>query len=270
MQERCFNQPPRSNDASTDTISPILLQYEEHGVKYQLRHITWNDNERQTAYQQLRATTFIEQRKWDIPMDAEGRERDRYDKTASPTNRVFGVYGCGVQEEFLLGGLRIFSLYNWEDSMAITEFGEGGIIPEQVIKHLKEHYNCRRMLELNRMVIHRGSRYTPPSSPQQEIFSCMVARDLLYATACALTESSGREQSLVILDPPYYRIFLRNHFVLTELYRNEYLVLAIVDTWPTMRAMYQAVKYIQVMRMLALCRHRDTIIHGQQSDGQTI
>lgn len=46
---------------------------------YLIHQLSWDDTNRQDAYQRLWADIFVKQPQWKIPLDELGRERDRYD-----------------------------------------------------------------------------------------------------------------------------------------------------------------------------------------------
>src|SRR5258708_13888069 len=99
---------PQGNDIAVDIFSPALVQVNESERDYLVRHLEWQDFERQDEYQRLRTDTFVGQLGWKIPVDSQGRERDRYDCMDSPSINVYAVYGKDQREEHLLGGIRIF------------------------------------------------------------------------------------------------------------------------------------------------------------------
>lgn len=234
-------------------LSPILFQYDEPDRNYRVRHIAWNDTERQNGYQRLRASTFVDQLGWDIPVDAEGRERDRYDCLADTLIRTYGTYGNVEGTEHLLGGVRIFSLQKWEDSMVFNEFRAAGIIPEHVISHLKMHYDCRNMLELTRFCVRRGRWYVPTASRKNETFSCIIARDLTFAAAYALAEETECQEFLGIASTAYCRVLRQSHFVFREIYKGSGISLILIDVWRTIQALRMVGRGSQADRMLAFC-----------------
>ncbi|MGH2507323.1 MAG: acyl-homoserine-lactone synthase [Ktedonobacteraceae bacterium] len=208
---------------------------------------------RQDEYQRLRATTFVEQLGWDIPVDAEGRERDRYDCLADTSIRTYGTYGHNAHTEHLLGGMRIFSLQRWEDSMVFNEFRAAGIIPDGAIRQLKAQYDCHNMLELTRFCVRRGRWYMPSSVHTKVPFSCIIARDLTFASACAVAEETGRQQALILVDAAYFRVLRKSHFIFAEISHGLDVSLIVIDIWATIQAIRLAGERSQADRMLALC-----------------
>lgn len=255
--------------ASALSLSPILFQYGDLDRSYQIRRIAWDDAERQDGYQRLRATTFVEQLGWDIPVDAEGRERDRYDCMADTSIRTYGVYGNVEQAEHLLGGLRIFSLQCWEDSMVFNEFRAAGMIPEQVIYHLKTQYDCHNVLELTRFCVRRGRWYAPfgSESRKDHLFSCIIARDLTFAAAYAVAEETERQQFIGIASAAYCRVLRQSRFVFQEIYQGSGISLVLIDVWRTIQALRMAGSWSQVDRMLALCCRKDALTRVSSVDG---
>src|SRR5437879_11548631 len=86
------NQNPDHTTRSIACINSTFSSGEVvvvRGRRYCIRRLTWEDKERQNEYQRLRATIFVEQLGWNIPVDEEGRERDRYDQDSSIVHCVY-------------------------------------------------------------------------------------------------------------------------------------------------------------------------------------
>lgn len=98
-------QPP----IPSGTVSPQTRQHyvDERNRRYLTRQLSWYDHDsyRQDEYQRLRADIFVKSLGWQIPVDAQGRERDRYDTSKSTSISVSCVYGQDEQAEHLLGGV---------------------------------------------------------------------------------------------------------------------------------------------------------------------
>lgn len=241
---------------STLPLSPILFRYDEPDRSYQVRHIAWSDTERQDEYQRLRATTFVEQLGWNIPVDAQGRERDYYDCLNSTSIRTYGAYGNIGSTEHLLGGIRIFALQSWDDSMIFNEFRAAGMIPDHVISDLRTQYDCHNLLEVTRFCVRRGRWYAPFVTHKNEAFSCIIARDLTLATAFAMAEETDRPQSVILVDAAYFRVLRKSHFIFTEIYQGPGIALLVIDMWASIRAIRAAGEQSQADRMLALCSYQ--------------
>lgn len=242
-------------DTPSDIAYPLflhpLLQTNEGDRNYIVRHISWYDLERQDEYQRLRAETFVESLGWQIPVDSEGREQDHYDAEKSPEIRVYGVYGQDKQAEYLLGGVRLFSLWNWEDSMIMNEFRTLGMVHEGALRYLLT-LDCRDFMEITRLCVRRGRWYYPlKHSPCA--FNCAVARDLTYAGAYALANETQRGKAVGIADLHYIQVMRRSHFVFTEISFARGVSLVIIDLWKTICAIEQAGDEARAKRMFALC-----------------
>lgn len=221
-----------------------------------IRQISLQDTTRQSEYQRLRTAIFIQQYGWELPMDNEGRERDRYDQQEDPSIRVYGVYGIHEETEYLLGGVRIFELHTWQDSMLFNEFHWGNMIPDDVLMKLETLHECSECLELTRFCTQRGSWYTPPSGDAR--FHCVVARDLTYAAVYQMAEQTNRWKALAVVNAAYFQVMRQSHFVFQELHTHNlrakvgYAVVTI-DLKATIHAIQAAGESARAERMLALC-----------------
>src|SRR5437879_9250019 len=107
-----------------------------------------NDGEL-AAYQRLRAAIFVDQLGWAVPVDERGREYDHYDIEDDPTVSVHGVFGYAgntmssqpdvgrviehIRRPHFLGGVRIFTLRSWSNSMVMREFADAGMLPDATL-----------------------------------------------------------------------------------------------------------------------------------------
>lgn len=232
-----------------------ILQISEEDRNYAVRRISWYDFERQDEYQRLRAEIFVRTLGWQIPVDQQGRERDHYDSPENPAVSVYGVYGRDEYAEYLLGGVRLFSLRNWEDSMIMNEFYAVGMIPEYVLRFLKDYYLSTELLELTRFCVQRGRRYRPAHTLKH--FNNQVARDLTYAAVYAQAQNTERRNALALVNVNYLQVMRRSHFVFKEVYarhdQHQGYVLTVIDLWDTIRSIRAAGDFARANRMLALC-----------------
>lgn len=227
----------------------VSVDIEERGTQYRVRTLSESDAWRLAEYQRLRGITFVQRLGWQIPVDSEGREVDRYDRVEAgsfvSTHCVYGV----DQQECLLGGVRILTLRDWSDSMVENEFHTSGMIPEWALQQLKSQYRCTNLLEVTRLCVQPTP--TPP-------FRQAVARDLVYASAWALAQATDRAHLLVLVDALYFQIMRRGHWVFQEIYsynpdpRHGH-VLMVIDLWRSIRALRAHGKEAQAARILALC-----------------
>lgn len=221
-----------------------------------VHHIAPHDMARQSEYQRLRTAIFVQQLGWDVPVDEEGRERDHYDLRDDPSISVHCVYGEHANTEYLLGGVRIFELHSWNNSMVTNEFRTVGMIPDSVLTCLKNQYDYHQLLELTRFCVQRGRWYTPPSISTR--FNCVTARDLTYAAVYKMAEKTGRWKALALVDTNYLQVMKRSHFVFQQLYthytREKFgYSLTIIDLYATLRAIRAAGEFARAERMIALC-----------------
>lgn len=226
-----------------------LIEIEEQGTRYGVRVLNDDDTQRLAEYQYLRGMTFVQRLGWQIATDLEGRDVDRYDNAES---RSFVsehcVYGMNHREH-LLGGIRIFTLRDWSDSMVENEFHSIGMLPEQTLHLLKSQYRCTDLLELTRLCVHPSP--IPP-------FRQMVARDLTYAAVYELAQATGRGYALGLADSLYFQVMQRAHFRFQNFYthqldRRQGYALVVIDLWGTVRALRARGEDARVGRMLALC-----------------
>ena len=218
--------PMRDGEHVVFSDKPSMLSFSHDGSlyvdqqngQYIIRHLAWNDEKRQTEYQQLRAEMFVKQLEWDLLIDAKGRERDRYDVEGNTANSVHCVYGKSGEEEYLLTGLRIFQLQNWHDSMITQEFYQVGMIPSHIIESLTSQYDCTTVMEVNRMCVLRGIHYVPLENSDR--FNLFVARDLVYAVIHLIAEQTERRWVVTIVYPGYLRILEKERYVFDILYSH--------------------------------------------------
>jgi N-acyl-L-homoserine lactone synthetase len=234
------------------------------GQHYCIRHIPRHDSSMLRAYQQLRAEIFVKQLGWNIPVDADGCERDRYDQTTEQAVSIYGVTGItDTQDEYLLGGIRIFELHGWHESMIFNEFVTAEMIPAWTLQLLEDDYQYSNILELSRFCTFRGRSYhTPPTSGVR--FSSIVVRDLTYAAVYRLAENTGRCLALALVDPHYFRIIKRSHFVFREIYSQQLetpqgYALTMIDLVATIRAIQAIGNGERAERMTVLCNSKDWI-----------
>jgi len=233
-----FSTPP-------DALSFSSL-FEEDDTRYRV-HYNVKERYRQDEYQLLRAEIFVRQKGWDIPLDAQGREQDRYDH-ANDGVHVHCVYGV-AEREYLLAGIRVLVLDDWTDSMIVNEFSDAGMISEEIVQ-LLQRQNCTQFLELTRFCVQRGRwSYVPYGR-----FSHEVARDLAYAAVYAQALHTDRTRALAIVDTPYLKVMKRSHFVFKEIYAAREYALVAINLWATISSIVLAGQHRRAQRMLALCR----------------
>jgi N-acyl-L-homoserine lactone synthetase len=226
-----------------------LFEIEEQGTRYGIRPLNEGNSQGLAEYQRLRGITFVQRLGWQIPVDAEGKEADRYDSVeATSFVSSHGVYGIHNQEH-LLGGIRIFTLRSWSDSMIENEFHDNGMIPHHALRLLKSQYCCTDLLEVTRLCVQPSP--VPP-------FRQMIVRDLIYAPLYSLAQATGRKLALALVDSLYFRVMCRGHFVLREIYtqrldlRQGY-ALVVIDLWETINALRAYGDDARTARVLAFC-----------------
>jgi len=248
----------------------------EQGQQYCVRHVDWQDSVRLDEYQKLRADIFVRQFGWSIPIDSQGRERDRYDQSGDPTISIHAVYGvCYPHSEHFLGGGRIFQLRTWNDSMVMNEFYDAGMIPNHVLRLLENHYDCHDILEFSRVCVRRGRRYIPFDQFDSGFtgFDLSVVRDLTYASVLSMAEKTGRRSLLAVVNTLYLHVAKRSHFVYREIYsrqletRQGYAVI-VIDLAETIHAIRAAGNSAMADRMLALCTNKDWVNGEARRDMQ--
>jgi N-acyl-L-homoserine lactone synthetase len=219
--------------------------FEEDDARYRVRYNVMDDD-RQHEYQLLRAEIFVHQKGWNIPLDAQGRERDRYDH-CNATVHVHCVYGV-AECEYLLAGIRVLTLGTWADSMVVNEFSDAGMISEEIVQ-LLQCQNCTQFLELTRFCVQRGRWSFVPHGR----FNHQIARDLTYATAYFQALQTGRTRALALVDADYLKVMKRSHFVFQEIYRAHSYALVAIDLWATISSIVRAGDRKRAQCMLALC-----------------
>ncbi len=247
-----------------------MLQQQKHAVverqgqRYDVRCLGSNIV-KLSEYQRLRTAIFVKQFGWNVPVDAEGRERDRYDQQLGDVVSIHCVYGVSREEtEHLLGGMRVFELHTWKNSMTMNEFHEAGMIPSHVLRNLETHYDCNNVLELTRFCMQRGHRYLPldPVGTTNNGFNLVVARDLTYAAVYAKAEQTGRTLALGIANVGYLRIMRRSHFVFEEIHTQDLktrdgFALVMIDLPATIRAIRASGQIERAECMMALCSKKE-------------
>jgi N-acyl-L-homoserine lactone synthetase len=225
------------------------LEIEEQGTRYRVSSLHDGDPKRLAEYQRLRALTFVQRLGWQIPVDAEGKEADHYDSVeAKSFVSLHGVYGLNNQEHFL-GGVRIFTLRTWSDSMIENEFHTVGMIPQHTLQFLKRQYSCTDLLELTRLCVQPS-----PTAPFRQI----IARDFTYASVYALAQKTGRRLALALVDSLYFQVMRRSNFIFREIYthrldQRQGHALVVIDLWETIRSIRAHGNDARAARMLALC-----------------
>lgn len=221
---------------------------------YRIRCLTDSDRQRHSEYQRLRAEIFVNRLNWSLPVDEEGRECDRYDRSQSPLISTHCIYD---HQEQLLGGVRIFELRQWTDSMIFNEFHLQGMVPQSVLHLLEERYQATDVLEVTRICVTRN-----PNKQHA------IIRDYIYAMVYSLAEKLQRRYTLGIVHRAYYLGFKRSKFVMDELYtqfdqssRVAGYALVMIDMPRTILAMYDANVHLQdaAKRMLSLCKQKSWI-----------
>jgi N-acyl-L-homoserine lactone synthetase len=236
-----------------DSLSPACSSYLECGFafteeRYIARRLDVNDEIRHTEYQHLRAEVFVHSLGWDIPLDQFGRERDHYDESSHPGISVHCIY----QKNHLLGGVRIFELNDWEDSMTFHEFHRNGMVPDTALEYLRSHYTPQCMLELTRLCIRRNKLHRHENLDHSKI------RDYVYATAYVVGKKTQRMFALAIVDRLYFLACKRANFVFDVIYQRNFqqkdgFALVVVDFEATIRAIQIAGNAERARRILSLC-----------------
>jgi N-acyl-L-homoserine lactone synthetase len=216
------------------------------------------------AYQQLRAEIFVKQLGWNIPVDADRCERDRYDQTMEQAVSIYGVTGVAeTQDECFLGGIRIFELHSWNESMIFNEFATAEMIPAWVFRLLEDEYHYSDVLELSRFCTFRNRSYYV-SQTSSVRFNPMVVRDLTYAAVFRLAEKTGRHLALALVDAHYCRVMKRSHFVFREIYSQQLetpqgYALTMIDLAATIQTIQAVGNGESAERMTVLCDSQDWI-----------
>jgi N-acyl-L-homoserine lactone synthetase len=231
------------------SVADSLLEIEEQEARYGVRSLHEGDPKHLAEYQRLRGATFVKRLGWQIPIDAEGKEVDRYDSVeAKSFVSSHGVYGIHNREH-LLGGIRLFTLRTWSDSMIENEFHANGMIPYHALRFLKSQYRCTDLLEVTRLCVQPSP--TPP-------FRQLVVRDLIYAPLYSLAQATGRKLALGLADSLYFQVMRRAHFVFREIYtqrlnQRQGYALVVIDLWETIRSIRACGDAARAAKMLALC-----------------
>lgn len=230
--------------------------------RYRVRPIAWNETPMQLAYQRLRAEVFIDQLGWQLPRGPRGDESDRYD-VGGDAITVYGAIGVEAGgREHLLGGVRIFRLRAWDDSMLPHEFRGLGMVPEPIMRGLTQRHPRADLLELTRLCVRPGRQWSPPDRPDI-IFDLGIARDLCYAAAYLEAETLGRSHALAIVDAVYERVMRRARFQFERIHsvvaratdRYGYSVV-LIDLPATIKSIRAAGDEERANRMVALCREK--------------
>lgn len=265
-----------------------LVPNPESGQQYRVRRLAWTDHSRQRAYQRLRREIFVDQLGWDIYVDDEGCEVDRYDIGGKATS-IHTVYAVtnGMMEH-LLGGLRIFQLRTWDDSMLFHEFKDAGMVPARAINALCARHAPTELLEVSRFAVQQGRYFLPPSQPSLHIvradaaptdadtanttrtirarvnqgevpYDLVIARDLAYAALLSTAETAGRTLVLAIVDAHYWRIMFKSLFVFETFYEHntharDGYALVLIDLQASLRSIYHGRALDRWTRMTALCK----------------
>ena len=233
-------------------MSPVdsRIEVEEQGMRYGVLPLHPENPKPLAEYQRLRGEVFVRRLGWQIPIDEEGREADRYDSVAAKSFvRSHGVFGLHQHREQLLGGVRISTLRIWSESMVENEFYTNGMLPDHALQTLEREYRSTDLLELTRLCVQHVP--IPP-------FRRDVTRDLTYAAVYALAQTTGRKLALGLADSQYFKIMRRAHFIFQEFYRHQLeqrggYALVVIDLWGTIRALRAHGEYARVERMLSLC-----------------
>jgi N-acyl-L-homoserine lactone synthetase len=233
-------------------IAPVdsRFEIEEQGTRYGVLPLHESAPYHLHEYQRLRGVTFAQRLGWQIPIDSEGRDADRYDNlTAKSFVKAHGVYGINHHREQILGGVRVLKLRIWSDSMVENEFYTNGMLPDQALQLLESQYRSTDLLELTRLCV----QHVPPPPFRQD-----VVRDLTYAAVYALSKATGRGLALALVDSLYFQVMRRSHFIFREIYRHRLdqrggYALVVIDLWTTIQAIRVHGEHARVARMLSLC-----------------
>ncbi|GAC1447068.1 MAG: hypothetical protein PVSMB4_01290 [Ktedonobacterales bacterium] len=236
-------------------------EMEIEGRRYRVCQVDWRDEERHRAYQRLRAEVFVRQLGWDVPVDDDGCERDRYDIASDPrvvVRTVEGVEPNGTAH--LLAGIRVFRLRTWDDSMLMHEFREAGMVPPALVQYLTDRFSGPELLELTRFCS-RSGRWFPRNAEGHAAFDLSIARDLCHAAIYREGERHGSHYALGLADTVYGRVMKRAHYVYETLYqrtthaRHGYLV-TLLDLPATIRAIRGSGDAARADRMVALSEEK--------------
>ena len=254
--------PTESHEYLEEYLVEENLEVLVEARRYRVRAIPWNETPTQLAYQRLRAEVFIDQLGWRLPRGPLGGESDRYDigGQAITVYGAFGIDGCG--REHLLGGVRIFRLRAWDDSMLPHEFAGLGMVPPPIMKQLKARYPQANLNELTPLCVRPGRRWSPPDAPE-ETFDLGVAGDLCYAATCLEAEMTNRWHALAIVDAVYERVMRRAHFQMEPIHsvkasaadRYGYSVV-LIDMPATIKAIRASGAEDRANRIVSMCQEK--------------
>lgn len=233
---------------------------------YQVRMLGEADEDRNTAYQQLRGDIFVRSLGWSLPIDDLGREKDRYDELWQPWISTHCVFTYeNEQDEILLGGVRVFELSTWDKSMTFNEFHTSGMIPTSVLDLLQTNYQARNMIELTRLCVMRGKQRMLQYTTKVDFGA---VRDYVYACAYAHAEKAQRRYALAIVDHAYYVVCKRAKFIFDELYtrfdrhqRGGY-ALIVIDLMATIGSIQDVGEHKRARRMVQLCQDPSIFLKG--------
>lgn len=251
--------------AMSVALSNLPVDVEIAGVTYRLTEIDWSDTSRLHAYQQLRRAVFIDKLGWSLSPDAHGGETDRYDIGGGRAIRVYGVFGVLPDgEEVILGGVRIFFLRTWAESMLANEFSEAGVVPKDVMSRTVAALRANDYLELTRLCVRPGRRYVASGERGGDAsvaFDLAIARDLVYGAVYAAAEVSWRRQAIALVDRVLVRMLARSRFAITTVYDNTTpgltgrasVALVTIDLGATITSLRLAGNSGQAERLLVAC-----------------
>ncbi|GLV53427.1 hypothetical protein KDH_02810 [Dictyobacter sp. S3.2.2.5] len=224
------------------------------------------DDARHTAYQQLRGDIFVRSLGWSLPIDELDREKDQYDELKSPWINTHCVFISGSeQEENLLGGVRVFELSDWGQSMTFNEFRLKGMIPDSALEVLQNTYQVRNMIELTRLCVVRNKKRI---SLDTSLVDFTAVRDYVYSCAYVHAEKVQCRYALAIVDYAYYVVCKRSKFIFDELYtrferhQKGGYALIVIDLSATIMAIQSAGDYERAQRMVQLCQNPSLFLKG--------
>ncbi len=248
-----------------------IVDWYEDQRHYRVRTLDWSEWERHAAFQRLRGDVFVKQLRWPIPLEADGREADRYDIGGGKAISIHCVYGVDDQGgEHLLGGLRIFKLRSWDDAMLAHEFASSGMIPPHVLSQLEERFAADQLTEITRFCMIRptkGSVRTRHETREEVPFRSLVplnfdmavARDLCYGVMVREAVEFERDYTLALMDSRIVRVMNAMHFVFDEVYavnlhRRDGYALILGDLGACLRNVYQTDGLIRARRIASVSR----------------
>lgn len=130
-----------------------------------------------------------------------------------------------------------------------NEFHSNGMIPDHAIQLLKSQYACTDMLELTRLCVQPSP--VPP-------FRQTIARDLTYAGAYSVAQTTGRWLALALVDSLYFRVMRRVHFIFRVIHthnldQRQGYALTVIDLMETIHSIRAHGDHAMAERMLARC-----------------